>query len=100
MSRSSLDTSLFFVGDFTLDAAEAVCNGIGQLTMAILDGVTSLVDKNLLRQVEGNEPRLVMLETIREYAAERLRDVPESEAAARAAQFPLLRLPAVLHRPA
>src|SRR5205807_288104 len=63
-----------FVGSFTLEAAEAVCNGIGRLTMDVLDGVTSLVDKNLLRQVEQErqEPLLVMMRTIREFAMELL----------------------------
>ena len=43
--------------------------------------VASLVDKNLLRQVEGTdgEPRLFMLETIREYALERLAESGEEE---------------------
>ncbi len=40
----------------------------------MLDGVTSLLDKNLLQQTEqkGQEPHLVMLETIREYGLEML----------------------------
>ena len=52
-----------FAGSFDLDAAEEVCE-------AELDTIGPLVDKSLLRQtVEG---RFFMLETIREYAAERL----------------------------
>jgi predicted ATPase/class 3 adenylate cyclase len=49
-----------------------------------LDGLGSLVDKNLVRlaEPEGGEPRLVMLETIREYAVERLEDLPDLSAAA------------------
>jgi hypothetical protein len=40
------------------------------------EGVSSLLDKSLLRQEEGpeGEPRFVMLETIHEYARERLQD--------------------------
>ncbi|HKC75859.1 MAG TPA: tetratricopeptide repeat protein, partial [Chloroflexota bacterium] len=60
------------VGGCTLEAAEAVCNAPGHPD--VLEGLASLVDKNLLRleeQVEG-EPRFGMLETIREYAWERL----------------------------
>jgi len=55
-----------FVGGCTLDAVEAVCNH-GE---NVLDGVISLIDKSLLQQVELNcdESRLLMLETIREYA--------------------------------
>ena len=42
--------------------------------LTILEGVFSLVDKSLLRQDDGanGEPRFGMLETIREYALERL----------------------------
>jgi tetratricopeptide (TPR) repeat protein len=42
--------------------------------MDMLDGMASLVDKSLVQQVEseGHESRFVMLETIREYALEKL----------------------------
>jgi len=69
-----------FVGGFTLEAAEAVCNPEGRLD--ILEGLTSLVNNSLLRQedtAEG-EPRFGMLETIRAYALERLEDSGEMEA--------------------
>jgi predicted ATPase/class 3 adenylate cyclase/DNA-binding CsgD family transcriptional regulator len=48
----------------------------------VLDGVASLIDKSLLQQTEqeDGEPRLVMLETIREYGLERLRESGEMEA--------------------
>jgi predicted ATPase len=67
-----------FVGGFTLEAAEAVCNSDGKLD--ILDGVTSLVNNSLLRQedVDG-QPRFGMLETIRAYALERLAVSGEKE---------------------
>jgi predicted ATPase/class 3 adenylate cyclase len=63
-----------FVGGCTLDAAETVCNADGDLEIDLLDGAASLVDKSLLRQEEqdNGEPRFVMLETIREYALERM----------------------------
>jgi predicted ATPase/predicted Ser/Thr protein kinase len=60
-----------FVGGCTIEAIEAVC---AEPDLAVLDGVASLVDKSLLRQVEGpdGDTRFSMLETIREYALERL----------------------------
>jgi predicted ATPase/DNA-binding CsgD family transcriptional regulator len=63
-----------FAGGCGLEAAEAVCNVDQDLSLDVLDGLALLVDHNLLRQTEGpeGEPRFGMLETIREYAAERL----------------------------
>jgi predicted ATPase/class 3 adenylate cyclase/Tfp pilus assembly protein PilF len=59
-----------FVGGGRLDAAEGVCDPDDSLGIDILDGITSLVEKNLLRQRDDpdGEPRFWMLETIREYA--------------------------------
>jgi predicted ATPase/DNA-binding SARP family transcriptional activator/peroxiredoxin len=55
-----------FAGGFTLEAAEDVCGGS-------VDRLESLVDKNLIRRRESaDEGRFSMLETIREYALERL----------------------------
>jgi predicted ATPase/class 3 adenylate cyclase len=53
-----------FVGGCTLDAAEQVCD-------AELDTLQSLLDKSLLRRTDK---RYWMLETIREYALERLKE--------------------------
>jgi tetratricopeptide (TPR) repeat protein len=52
-----------------------VCPG-DELAIDLLDGLTSLVEKSLLRQVSSpdGEPRFLMLETIREYAVERLEE--------------------------
>ena len=62
-----------FVGSCSLEAIEALYNSYPDRSMLVLDGVTSLIDKSLLRQIEwGDEPRIVMLETIREYALEML----------------------------
>jgi len=71
-----------FVGGCTLEAAEAVCNTNRDLEIDVLEAVSVLVDKSLLRQeaeIDG-EPRLLMLETIREYAVERLAASGETEA--------------------
>jgi predicted ATPase/class 3 adenylate cyclase len=71
-----------FVGGCTFEGAEAVCNARGDLEIDVLDGISSLVKKSLLRQVEGSqgEPRFVMLETVREYAGERLEESGEGPA--------------------
>ena len=61
-----------FSGGRSLDAVEAVCGpGLG---IEALDGLESLLNKSLLNQDEGpaGEPRFTMLETIHEYALERL----------------------------
>lgn len=66
-----------FAGGCSLEAAEAVCDPQGELD--VLEGVGSLVDKSLVKQVGETEPRFSMLETIREYAAERLEERGEKD---------------------
>jgi predicted ATPase/DNA-binding XRE family transcriptional regulator len=74
-----------FAGGWTLGAAEAVANHDASLDM--LEGLASLVDNSLVRQVGAasadGEPRLAMLETIREFAGEHLQQHAEEEAAIR-----------------
>jgi predicted ATPase/class 3 adenylate cyclase len=80
-----------FVGGFTLEAAEEVCNPGQELVIETLDGLGSLVNKSLARRVdvEGGDLRFLMLETIREFAQERLEEMAESAdiAARHAASF-------------
>jgi predicted ATPase/class 3 adenylate cyclase len=60
-----------FAGGFTLDAAEAVGRDEGQDVLDVLDTLTHLVEKSLVeRDAEGDRYRL--LETVRQYALERL----------------------------
>jgi tetratricopeptide (TPR) repeat protein len=68
-----------FPGDFSLTAATAV-GGIPDA--ATLDLLTSLVEKNLLRNADGfeDEPRFRMLETVREFLHEQLESAGEAEA--------------------
>jgi predicted ATPase/class 3 adenylate cyclase len=69
-----------FAGGWTLTAAEAVC-GRG-LDADVLDGLGELVDHNLVRRGRGGseETRLHMLQTIREFAGERLEESEEADA--------------------
>jgi predicted ATPase/DNA-binding CsgD family transcriptional regulator len=71
-----------FVGGCTLEGVEAVCAMLGEEEELVLDGVASLADKSLLlqREREKGEFRLMMLETIREYALEVLAAKGEEEA--------------------
>jgi predicted ATPase/class 3 adenylate cyclase len=63
-----------FVGGCRPESAQVVCDPDGELGVDILEGLSSLVEKSLLRQRDDpdGEPRFWMLETIREYALERL----------------------------
>jgi len=67
-----------FSGGWSLEAAEAVCER-SDLELEVLDGLASLVDKSLVRAVAGDEERFSMLETIREFAIERLDESEEAE---------------------
>jgi predicted ATPase/class 3 adenylate cyclase len=70
-----------------VEAVEAVVGQAESLEdIDIVDRLTSLVDKSLVQSVEGaGAQRLSMLETIREYAAERLREGPGLESTVRQA---------------
>jgi predicted ATPase len=61
-----------FVGGCEFSAIEAVCAALDAGADHVLEGVASLLDKSLLHQIEQErtEPRLRMLETIREYGLE------------------------------
>jgi predicted ATPase/class 3 adenylate cyclase len=63
-----------FAGGRTLEAIETVCDPEGEL--GAFDRLDSLLEKSLLRQEEGpeGEPRFVMLETIHEFAREKLEE--------------------------
>jgi predicted ATPase/DNA-binding SARP family transcriptional activator len=87
-----------FVGGWTLEAAEAVLRtegrGLSEETpvsvlspqSSVLDGLASLVDKSLIQAhtTESGETRFGMLETIREFAAERLQERGSFEVVAQA----------------
>jgi DNA-binding CsgD family transcriptional regulator len=70
-----------FAGGFELDPAEAVCSGDGLPRQAVLELVASLVEKSLVTRVEGGlGARYRMLETIRDFGRERLRESGEQPA--------------------
>ena len=67
-----------FAGGWSLEAAEEVCNQ-GDLSLDVLEGLSSLVDKSLVRVVEEGDSRFSMLETIREFSLEKLEQSGEAE---------------------
>ncbi len=80
--------SIFASG--SIEAVEAVASGLDAaagVALDAVDGLGSLLEKSLVRQTESTAgetmPRIVLLETIREYAAEQLEARPEFAAAAR-----------------
>src|SRR5919107_42603 len=82
-----------FAGGWSLGAAEAICGPAegGWAQSNVLETLASLVDNSLLvsrsesivRQEEDEQPRFTMLETLREYALERLVSEGEAEEAQR-----------------
>jgi DNA-binding CsgD family transcriptional regulator/tetratricopeptide (TPR) repeat protein len=80
-SYSSRGLRFSFSGGRTLEAIEAICDAEGDLPVDAFEGISSLLDKSLLRQEEGpnGEPRFVMLETVHEFAREKLGESAEAE---------------------
>jgi predicted ATPase/class 3 adenylate cyclase len=77
--EQSLFTRLsVFVGGQTLEVIEVVCNADGALD--VLGGMDALLEKHLVGRTEvADEVRLTLLETIHEYAGERLESSGEAE---------------------
>jgi predicted ATPase/DNA-binding SARP family transcriptional activator len=74
-----------FSGGFTLTAAEQVTAGGGIGPERMLELLTRLADKSLLRVDHiGSDARYHLLSTVREYALERLAEASEEEATRRA----------------
>lgn len=73
-----------FSGGFPLDAVEAVTSAAGDLAVDPLDGVTSLVEKSLVRPDDRTQfSHFVLLETVREFGSEQLELSGESAATRR-----------------
>jgi predicted ATPase/class 3 adenylate cyclase len=80
--RALLRQLAVFAGGWTLEAAEAVC-AAGQITESmVLDLLSNLVDKSLV-VLEGERGRYRLLDTVRQYAQERLAEANESAEARR-----------------
>lgn len=76
--RALLGRVSIFSGGWTLEATEQVCVGQGVDDWEALDLLTSLADKNLLQAEERNgATRYRLLETLRQYARERLLETGE-----------------------
>nr|MDQ3835302.1 hypothetical protein [Actinomycetota bacterium] len=77
--RSLFARLAVFVGGWSLEAAEAVCNADDEAE--VLHHMSALVDKSLVKQQADiqHEARFTMLETVREYALERLEESGELE---------------------
>jgi predicted ATPase len=75
-----------FAGGCTFEGAEAVCNVTEDLGVDVLDGVAALVDNSMLAQraSDDGQPRLLMLETFREFGRERLFECGEAASTERA----------------
>ena len=70
-----------FIGGWTLEAAEMVCDIDGDLSQTLYDVLESLIDNSLVIQIQDSEegPRFGMLSTIHEYGRERLMDSEEAD---------------------
>jgi predicted ATPase/DNA-binding SARP family transcriptional activator len=73
-----------FSGGASLEAAESVCAGDAVEQEEVLELLTSLAEKSLLLTEGDGAPRYRMLGTIKEYAAQRLVEVGESDLARQA----------------
>lgn len=69
-----------FAGGCALPAAEAVCDVNGDLSIDLVDGMSSLVDKSLLRREETRTgtSRFMILETVREFGSGKLAESGEA----------------------
>ncbi len=70
-----------FAGDFTVEAAQRVCAGDGDELVTVFELLARLVDKSLLAvDISQRVAAYRLLETVREYAQDRLHEADELEA--------------------
>jgi non-specific serine/threonine protein kinase len=78
--RKLLNRVSVFAGGFSLEAAESVCAWNGLESFEVLDLLAPLIDKSLVTpNPTGESARYTLLETIRDYAAERLKQAGETD---------------------
>ena len=70
--RRLFESMATFEGGCTVGAAVAICSEPGEAERDLIDHLGALADCSLQRDHVEGEVRLVMLETIRQYATERL----------------------------
>ncbi len=82
------------VGGCTIEMAEAMNSDVSAVPDVVLGGIAALVDQSLLQRIEttSGEPRFMMLETIREFALEKLTANGEEVAVRQAHAHALLTL--------
>ncbi len=70
-----------FVGGCSFEAVEEICQRGGSSTIDALSGVAALLDNSLVQRAsqEGEQPRFIMLETVREYGLACLAEQGETE---------------------
>src|SRR6266550_1020937 len=70
-----------FARGASLEQVEAVCGPAGDIGGDVVDALDQLADQSLLRRLpDFDEPRFLMLQTIRDFAAERLEQSGEAAA--------------------
>jgi predicted ATPase len=69
-----------FVGGCTFEAVEIVCRAVGRREVDVFEQLSSLVDKSpvIHEELPSDEPRYRLLQTIRDYARERLIEAGEA----------------------
>ena len=77
--RTVLRRLAVFSGGASLDAAEQVCGGDSVERKEVFELLTALTEKSLLRTDPDRAPRYRMLDTIKEYARDRLAEAGESD---------------------
>jgi non-specific serine/threonine protein kinase len=92
-ARRLLAVCSAFRGGIDLEIVESICATAVDVGLPVLDALQELVDQSMLRRrPEFRASRYAMLETVRQFAAERLADLPGAERlhAAHAAAFQAL----------